>query len=66
MKKSYVGEGNVQLIAGGGRIYTDIAARFVSSERSLDEIIATPYSKELVLRIVNSGHKAAVEFDYFL
>lgn len=66
MKKSYVGEGKVQLIAGGGKIYTDIAARFVGSEKSLDEIIATPYSKDIVLRIVNSGHKAAVEFDYFL
>lgn len=66
MNKSYVGEGKVQLIAGGQKIYTDIAARFVSSERSLDEIIATPYSKELVTRIVNSGHKAALEFDYFL
>lgn len=66
MNKTYVGEGKVQLIAGGGRVYTDIAARFVTSERSLDEIISTPYSKELVLRIVNSGHKAALEFDYFL
>jgi len=66
LKKSYVGEGKVQLIAGGGKIYTDIAARFVSSEKLLDEIIASPYSKELVLKIVNSGHKAAVEFDYFL
>ncbi|OPX84829.1 MAG: FAD-dependent thymidylate synthase [Pelotomaculum sp. PtaB.Bin013] len=66
MNKNYVGEGKVQLIAGGGKIYTDIAARFVGSEKSLDEIIARPYSKELVLRIVNSGHKAAVEFDYFI
>lgn len=54
------------LIAGGGKIYTDIAARFVRSERSLEEIVATPYSKELVKKIVDSGHKAAVEFDYFL
>ncbi|SHE81793.1 thymidylate synthase (FAD) [Desulforamulus putei DSM 12395] len=66
MNKKYVGEGKVRLIAGGGRVYTDIAARFVSSERSLDEIIASPYSKELVLKIVNSGHKAALEFDFFL
>lgn len=66
LKKSYVGEGKVGLIAGGGKIYTDLAARFVGSEKSLDEIIAAPYSKEIVLRILNSGHKAAVEFDYFL
>lgn len=66
MRKTYVGEGKVTLIAGGGRIYTDVAARFVRSEKSLEEIIATPYSKELVQKIVNSGHRAAVEFDYFL
>lgn len=66
MNKSYVGEGKVKLIAGGGRIYTDIAARFVNSEKSLDEIIGSPYNKELVQKIVGSGHKSAVEFDYFL
>ncbi|MDD2497859.1 MAG: FAD-dependent thymidylate synthase [Desulfitobacteriaceae bacterium] len=66
MNKSYVGDGKVQLIAGGGKIFTDVAARFVGSNKSLDEIIASPYSKELVQKIVNSGHKAAVEFDYFI
>lgn len=54
------------LIAGGGKIYTDIAAKFVKSERSLDEIVASPYDKKLVYNIINSGHKAAVEFDYFI
>lgn len=54
------------LLAGGGKIYTDLAARFVGSERSLEEIVASPYSKEIVSRIINSGHKAALEFDYFL
>lgn len=66
MKKRYVGEGKVELIAGGGKIYTDIAARFIRSERSLEEIIATPYSRDLVRKIVESGHKAAVEFDFFI
>ncbi|HWQ88621.1 MAG TPA: FAD-dependent thymidylate synthase [Desulfitobacteriaceae bacterium] len=66
MKKKYVGEGKVVLIAGGGKIYTDIAARFIRSERSLEEIIATPYSRELVRKIITSGHKAAVEFDFFV
>lgn len=66
MKKSYVDQGKVVLIAGGGKIYTDLAARFVSSERSLDEIISSPYSKDMVKRILESGHKAALEFDYFL
>jgi thymidylate synthase (FAD) len=64
--KSYVGEGKVVLIAGGGKIYTDIAARFVRSERSLEEIISTPYSREIVGKILSSGHKAAVEFDFFI
>ena len=66
MNKEYVGNGRVELIAGGGKIYTDIAARFVSSERSLDEIIASPYSRKLVRRIIESGHEAAVEFDFFI
>lgn len=66
MKKGYVGGGKVELIAGGGKIYTDIAARFIRSERSLEEIVSTPYSRELVLKIVESGHKAAIEFDFFI
>lgn len=66
MKKDYVGNGKVELIAGGGEIYTDIAARFVKSERDLEDIIASPYSKKLVRRIIESGHEAAVEFDFFI
>ncbi len=66
MKKGYVGNGKVELIAGGGKIYTDTAARFVRSERDLEDIISTPYSSELVKRIINSGHEAAVEFDFFI
>lgn len=66
MRKTYVGQGTVELIAGGGRIYTDVAARFVRSERPLREIIEAPYSGDLVRQILSSGHKAALEFDYFL
>lgn len=66
MKKQYVGDGKVELIAGGGKIYTDIAARFIKSERSLEEIIGSPYSKRIVQNIINSGHEAAVEFDFFI
>ena len=66
MKLRNVGEGKVILIAGGGKIYTDIAARFVRSERTLEDIISSPYDKKIVENIINSGHKAAVEFDYFL
>ena len=66
LKEQFTGQGRVVLLAGGGHIYTDIAARFVRSERSLDEIIASPYSKRIVDNILNSGHGAALEFDYFL
>lgn len=66
MNLKKVGQGNVTLIAGGGKVYTDLAARFVRSERSLNDIISSPYDKKLVENIVNSGHKAAVEFDYFI
>lgn len=66
MNLTHVGEGKVSLIAGGGKVYTDIAARFTRTEKSLDEIISTPYDQQLVNNIVESGHKAAVEFDYFI
>lgn len=66
MKTKYVGDGKVYLIAGGGKVYTDIAARFVRSERPVSEIIESPYSKEIVQHILSSGHLAALEFDYFL
>lgn len=66
MKIKNVGEGKVVLIAGGGKIYTDIAARFVRSERTLEDIISSSYDKKIVNNIINSGHKAAVEFDYFI
>lgn len=61
-----VGEGTVVLIAGGGRVYTDIAARFTRSERGLAQILASPYNEKLVRTIVDKGHLAATEFDYFL
>ena len=61
-----VGDGKVHLIAGGGKIYTDIAARFVRSERSVVDIIASPYDAKIVENIINSGHSAALEFDNFV
>lgn len=61
-----VGNGNVVLIAGGGRVYTDVAARFTRTEKSLTEIIASPYNEALVKSIIEKGHLAATEFDYFL
>lgn len=63
---TYTGEGNVVLLAGGGKIFTDIAARFVRSERSLQMIAASEYDKNIVLNILQSGHLAATEFDYFI
>jgi thymidylate synthase (FAD) len=38
----------------------------VRSEKPLKQIIDAPYSPELVRKIIDSGHKAAIEFDYFI
>ena len=64
--KHLTGSGNVVLIAGGGKVYTDIAARFCRSEKNVEEIIASPYSKQIVEAIISSGHLAATEFDYWI
>ena len=64
LDEKYTGNGKVVLLAGGGKIYTDIAARFVRSERSLEEIVASPYSRQIVRNILESGHRAALEFDF--
>lgn len=66
MDITHVGEGEVVLIAGGDKCYTDVAARFCHSKRDLDDILATPYDSKLVSNILSSGHLAASEFDYFL
>lgn len=59
-------DGKVVLIASPKKIYTDIAARFCRSPKELDEIVASPYNKELVEQIINSGHLAATEFDWWI
>lgn len=64
--EKFTGNGKVLLLAGGGKIYTDLAARFVRSERALEEIAASPYSRQIVENILASGHRAALEFDFFL
>ena len=61
-----VGDGEVVLISGGGKVMTDIAARFVASDKKLEDIIASPYTKEIVKHILDSGHLAATEFDNFI
>ena len=66
MKINKVGEGKVVLIAGGGKCYTDRAARFCHSEKDLEDIIASPYNKQIVKNILSSGHLAATEFDNYI
>ena len=61
-----VGNGKVFLIAGGGKTYCDTAAKFCRTEKDVDDIIASPQSKELIKSLINSGHKAALEFDTFI
>lgn len=59
-------EQKVILIAGGGKIYADVAARFCRSEKPIEEIIESPYSPKIIQNLLSSGHLAALEFDYFL
>lgn len=66
MNTMKVGNGNVVLIKGGEKVYTDIAARFCRSEKDLDSIICSEYDKNLVRNILSSNHLAAAEFDYFI
>lgn len=66
LEETFTGSGRVVLLAGGGKVYTDLAARFVRSERELEEIAASPYSREIVRNILASNHRAALEFDYFI
>lgn len=61
-----VGSGDVFLIAGGGKTYTDVAAKFCRTEKDVEDLIASPQSKELINNLIKSGHKAALEFDTFI
>lgn len=60
------GEPNVVLIAGGGKVYTDIATRFCGSEKSIEDIISSEYNPQIVKNILERGHLAATEFDFFI
>lgn len=60
------GKPHVVLISSGDRVYTDIAARFVGSEKPIDDIITSSYAPEIVRNVLNRGHLAATEFDYFI
>lgn len=66
MNITNIGEGKVYLLAGGGKCFTDIAARFCRSERPALEIADSPYSAKLVRHIIDSGHLAAAEFDHYI
>lgn len=63
---SNTGTGKVHLLAGGGKVYTDIAARFVRTEKSVEELIQADYNPQIVRNILESGHGAALEFDFFI
>lgn len=66
MKEAKVGEGKVYLLNKGGKVWTDIAARFVRSERPVEEIVQSGYDPRIVRNILESGHYAATEFDLLL
>ena len=66
MNITTVGQGKVVLLAGDGKCFTDVAGRFISSERALEDIIASPHDKRIVDNIIKSGHLAATEFDNFI
>lgn len=61
-----VGNGKVFLIAGGGKTYCDMAAKFCRTEKDVEDIIASPQSKKLIKDLIESGHSAALEFDDFI
>ena len=55
MNITNVGEGKVYLIAGGGKTYTDVAAKFCRTERSVEDIIGSPQNLKLLHDIVSSN-----------
>ena len=65
-KTSYVGDSKVFLLAGGGKVFTDMAARFVRGEKSVEQIRDSQYSSQIVRNILDSGHMSATEFDWFV
>lgn len=66
MNISYVGDGKVHLIAKPNKCYIDTAAKIIGSNRDFEDIIVDDYNKTLVNNILNSGHLAVAEFDYWI
>ena len=62
-RENYVGNGRVYLLNKQDKIFTDIAARFVRSEKPVAQIVDSEYSAKIVANILESGHFAATEFD---
>ncbi len=60
------GNGEVVLIYGGGKTYSDKAAKFCRSGKSLDDIVASESNKNIIKTIIDSGHNAVLEFDDFI
>ncbi|MEG0728197.1 MAG: FAD-dependent thymidylate synthase [Anaerovoracaceae bacterium] len=46
--------------------YMDMAASIIHSEKDIDDIVAMPYNSELVRKVLDMGHLAIAEFDYFI
>lgn len=59
-------EGRVYLLAGGGKIYTDLAAKFVRTEKPVAELIQEAYNPAIVRNILESHHYSALEFDMLI
>lgn len=66
MRKTYVGQGNVYLLAGSGKLYSDLAAKFVRTEKPILEIINGEYSPNIIKNLLNSHHYTPLEFDNFI
>lgn len=66
INKKRVGDGKVYLIAGGGKTYCDIAAKFCRTEKDVESIVGSSQSKAIIHDLISSGHSAALEFDTFI
>lgn len=66
MNKTYVGDGKVVLLAGGGKTYCDIAANFCRAEEDLEHLITDDDTKKIIKHLISSGHTSALEFDQFI
>ena len=66
VNETFVGSGEVYLIAGGGKTFSDVAAKFCKGEKDIESIIGSAQSKKIIKDLIESGHKASLEFDEFI